>query len=627
MVFTFAQGIAAPTQRHGYPHAADRKDAVPKHSGPDAVLWDMDGTLVDTEEYWIAAEYDVVERHGGTWNDEHAEALVGADLLDAGRYMRQHSGIDLTPEQIVDELLDVVVERIRTNIPWRPGARELLAALNAAGVPCALVTMSWRRFAEPVVEALPPGSFQVIVTGDEVSHGKPHPEPYLEAARLLGVTPQRCLAIEDSPTGAASATAAGCVVVGVPNVVQVPPAPGRILLSSLTELDLDGVRRLFTPRRRRRLTLAVTAAAALLAAGAGAWTIARDDSPPRPVVPLPLDGWAPGWAWANVGNDWATTTFRVNEFSPFWLQATGVDTIEPMPGTNPTRADELMATARRAGARIVPSIVDGLPAGGMAAIVRDPRQRARHVAAVAALARQGNWDGVDLDYEQFAFADGRDSWADTSPAWIAFVTELAEVLRAEGRTLTVTVPPVYGPGRSDAAGYWVYDHAALARVADRVRIMAYDFSTSNPGPIAPLPWVQRVIDGVVQVTGQPDKVVLGIPVYGYNWPTGATGTCPPTTEGRVGVTARTVGDLIARRGLNPVFDDTTGEWAAVYDVEVSDGTTTCVQARRVHWVDGAGAAARVRLAQQAGLGGVALWALGYEDDAVWSELDPLVARP
>ena len=597
--------------------------------GPDAVLWDMDGTLVDTESYWIAAEYEVTARHGGTWNDDHARALVGADLLDAGRYLRQHGGIDVTPEQIVDELLDSVVQRIRQEIPWRPGARELLASLNAAGIPCALVTMSWRRFAEPVVESLPPGSFQVIVTGDEVSQGKPHPEPYLEAARRLGVTPERCLAIEDSPTGAASATAAGCVVVGVPNVVAVPPAPGRTLLTSLTELDLGGIRTLFTSRRRRlKVVVAAASGVAVAVAAVGlAVGLGRNESPTGPLTPLPLDAWAPGWAWSNEGNDWSSLTGRLREFSPFWLHAVGVDRIEAMPGTQGDRADELIAQARRAGARIVPSIVDGMPAGGMAAVLRDPAQRARHVRTVVQLARDGDWDGVDLDYEQFAFADERDTWADTSPAWIAFVTELAAALRADGRTLTVTVPPVYAPGRSDAAGYWVYDHAALVQVADWVRIMAYDYSTANPGPIAPLPWVQQVIDGVVEVTDRPDKVVLGIPVYGYNWPTGANGTCPTTAEGRVGVTARSVHDLIERRQLQPVFDEATGEWAAVYDIEVSDGTSRCVQARRVHWVDGAGAAARVQLAQRAGLGGVSLWALGYDDEAVWTELAALVTTP
>ena len=602
---------------------------MPKPAGPDAVLWDMDGTLVDTEPYWIAAEFEGAARHGGTWDHDRATTLVGADLLDAGRSMRALAGIDVAPEQIVDELLDSVVERIRQEIPWRPGARELLASLNDAAIPCALVTMSWRRFVEPVVEALPPGSFQVIVTGDEVARGKPHPEPYLEAARHLGVTPKRCLAIEDSPTGVASATAAGCVVVAVPNVVAVPPAPGHTLVASLTELDLDAIRARFAPvRRRRRLSLAVATGAMLALTAAGvAWRATGGEPSDGPMAPVPLDAWAPGWAWGGEGAEWADAVSRVREFSPFWLQAVGVDRLEPMPGTQADLAPDLISRARAAGALIVPSIVDGLPAGGMAAVLGDPARRTRHVDTIVEWARGGDWDGVDLDYEQFAFADGRDTWADTSPNWITFVTELANALRADGRTLTVTVPPVYAPGRSDEAGYWVYDHAALAGVADRVRVMAYDYSTATPGPIAPLAWVQQVVDGAVEVTGRPDKVVLGIPVYGYNWPTGANGTCPATAQGRVGVTARNVDDLIERRGLKPVFDAATGEWAAVYDVEVDDGTTRCVQARRVHWVDGEGAAARARLAQQAGLGGVSLWALGYEDDDVWADLDAVLAAP
>lgn len=609
---------------------SDRKHGVVSSSGVQAVLWDMDGTLVDTEEYWIAAEYDIATTYDGTWNEDHARALVGADLLDAGRYIREHAGIDLTPEQIVDELLDRVVAQISKNIPWRPGARELLAALNAAGIPCALVTMSWRRFAEPVVAALPPDSFQVIVTGDDVSHGKPHPEPYLEAARRLGVDPTRCVAIEDSPTGAASATAAGCVVVGVPNVVEVPAAPGRILLGSLTELDVDGVRAMVPRQRRRPATVAVTGVAAIAAVIGAAFGITRDAEPEIPTAPLPpiaLDAWAPSWAWSSSLSELANTGPRMRDLSPFWLQTVDGERFEPMPGTDPAAVEQFLDAARATGAGLVPSLIDAMPAGGMAAVLRDPERRARHVATIATMARNGNWDGVDLDYEQFAFADDRDTWADTSPAWIAFVTELAALLHAQDRTLTVSVPPVYEPGRSDAAGYWVYDHAAMAQVVDRIRIMAYDFSTANPGPIAPLDWVQRVIDGAVEVTGRPERIVLGIPLYGYNWPTGSNGICPATAQGRVGVTARSVHDLIERRGLNPVYDTTTGEWAAVYDVELTDGIQTCVQARRVHWVDGEGAAARIRLAQQAGVAGVALWALGYDDDAVWNELNPLISRP
>ncbi|GAA1909022.1 HAD family phosphatase [Nocardioides lentus] len=202
-----------------------------------AVLWDMDGTLVDTEPAWIAAEHALVTEHGGTWTHEHAMALVGADLLDAGAYLREHGGVDLTPHEIVEELLDRVVDVVVADIPWRPGAQELLAAVRDAGVPCALVTMSWERFAAPVVAALPPGTFDVVVTGDNVERGKPHPDPYLLGAERLGLDPRDCVAVEDSPTGTRSAEAAGCRVLVVPHHVDVPPGPARTFATSLADLD------------------------------------------------------------------------------------------------------------------------------------------------------------------------------------------------------------------------------------------------------------------------------------------------------------------------------------------------------------------------------------------------------
>ena len=130
-------------------------------------------------------------------------------------------------------------------MPWRPGARELLADLRADGVPCALVTMSYERFVAPVLAALPKGTFDVVVTGDAVSRGKPHPEPYLHAARLLGRRPGRCLAIEDSNTGARSAEAAGCLVLVVENHVPVAPGERRVFLPTLeglTPADLAALR-------------------------------------------------------------------------------------------------------------------------------------------------------------------------------------------------------------------------------------------------------------------------------------------------------------------------------------------------------------------------------------------------
>jgi HAD superfamily hydrolase (TIGR01509 family) len=204
---------------------------------PNAVLWDMDGTLVDTEPYWMECEFALAEKYGGTWSQENALAVVGGDLIDSATYMRAHMGIDRTPREIVEELLDGVVARVQQDVPWRPGARELLAALRELEVPCALVTMSWRRFVEPIVAALPEGSFAAVVCGDEVSHGKPHPEPYLRAADLLGFAAADTLAIEDSPTGTVSAVEAGCQVLVVPSHVAVSPGERRILRASLVGLE------------------------------------------------------------------------------------------------------------------------------------------------------------------------------------------------------------------------------------------------------------------------------------------------------------------------------------------------------------------------------------------------------
>ena len=205
----------------------------------------MDGTFVDTEPYWVEVERELVESHGGVWTQDDAMQLVGNDLIESGRYIRDHGGVDLSPEEIVEILLDGVVQHIEKSVPWRPGARELLAALRDEGVPCAMVTMSYERFVAPVLAALPKGSFDVVVTGDAVSRGKPHPEPYLHAARLLGVDPAACVAIEDSNTGARSAEAAGCLVLVVENHVPVAPSDRRVFLPTLeglTPADLASFR-------------------------------------------------------------------------------------------------------------------------------------------------------------------------------------------------------------------------------------------------------------------------------------------------------------------------------------------------------------------------------------------------
>ncbi len=206
-----------------------------------AVLWDMDGTLVDTEPYWTVAELALAERHGGIWTPEESLELVGFDLIDAAVCMRERMGIDPSPEQIVEEMLDSVIAQVEREVPWRAGAVDLLASLRDAEVPCGLVTMSWTRFVEPILEGLPEGTFSVVVTGDTVDQGKPHPEPYLTAARRLDVLAGECLAIEDSDTGATSAAAAGCTVLCAPLHVPVPSGPRRVFTDSLLGLSASSV--------------------------------------------------------------------------------------------------------------------------------------------------------------------------------------------------------------------------------------------------------------------------------------------------------------------------------------------------------------------------------------------------
>lgn len=207
-------------------------------TSPAAVLWDLDGTLVDTEPLWMAAETALAAQHGVTWTEEDGLALVGSDLLDAARTIESTIRSGLAPEQIVDHLVRELGAAMRSDQPWRPGAPDLVRAVADAGIPQALVTMSYREIADPVVAALP---FDAVVTGDAVEQGKPHPEPYLAAARMLGVDAADCLAVEDSATGAASADAAGCVVLVVPHMVAVPDGPRRRVRSSLSGLGVDGL--------------------------------------------------------------------------------------------------------------------------------------------------------------------------------------------------------------------------------------------------------------------------------------------------------------------------------------------------------------------------------------------------
>jgi HAD superfamily hydrolase (TIGR01509 family) len=209
-----------------------------------AVLFDMDGLLVDSERLWYETEAEVMAGLGATWGPEHQESLVGGSIDRTVAYMLALTGPVEAPGEVARRLLDGMAERLRANVPMMPGAKELLDEVREAGVPSALVSSTHRNLMEYALDGIGRDRLTITVAGDEVAHTKPHPEPYLTAARLLDADPRQCVALEDSPNGTASATAAGCHVVAVPSVVPIAGAPGRTVVTSLLDVDLARLRSL-----------------------------------------------------------------------------------------------------------------------------------------------------------------------------------------------------------------------------------------------------------------------------------------------------------------------------------------------------------------------------------------------
>nr|WP_039798433.1 HAD family phosphatase [Nocardia araoensis] len=216
------------------------------------VLWDMDGTLLDSEKLWDVAVRELAREHGHEMTDAIRHALIGASGPNALRIMFTGLGIEPTPDSLraAGEFLERRVTELMTGpIPWRPGAKDALAMVRAAGLASALVTNTKRSLTEFGLDTLGRDFFDVSVCGDEVAHGKPEPDVYLRAAALLGLDPEHCVAIEDSPTGARAAQAAGCALLVVPCEIPVPDAPGRVFRDSLlglTVADLEHALRVRT---------------------------------------------------------------------------------------------------------------------------------------------------------------------------------------------------------------------------------------------------------------------------------------------------------------------------------------------------------------------------------------------
>jgi HAD superfamily hydrolase (TIGR01509 family) len=210
------------------------------------VLWDLDGTIIDSEPYWLISERRLVESFGGEWSEADGLSLVGSGLLNAAAFLNRR-GVDMPLDDIVNHMVAEVNEMVDHEIPWRPGARELIESIREAGIPQVMVTMSYRSSAVAIADAL--DVFEDLITGDAVAHPKPHPEPYQMGAAAVGVNAKECVALEDSGPGAQSAVAAGCATIAVPLHISLPESPDYTLWHTLVGRDASHIAEVFGARQ------------------------------------------------------------------------------------------------------------------------------------------------------------------------------------------------------------------------------------------------------------------------------------------------------------------------------------------------------------------------------------------
>ncbi|MGY1434525.1 HAD family hydrolase [Streptomyces reniochalinae] len=214
-----------------------------------AVLLDMDGTLVATEDFWWDAEVEVFAELGHRLRDEWRQIVVGGPMSRSAGFLIEATAADIAVDELSVLLNAKFTERLDKGVELMPGARRLLAELAAHRIPAALVSASHRTVVDRMLTWIGRENFALTVAGDELVRTKPHPDPYLIAARRLGADPARCAVVEDTATGVAAGEAAGCQVVAVPSIAPIEPKSGRTIVSSLEEVDLELLRSLIMVAR------------------------------------------------------------------------------------------------------------------------------------------------------------------------------------------------------------------------------------------------------------------------------------------------------------------------------------------------------------------------------------------
>jgi len=387
----------------------------------------------------------------------------------------------------------------------------------------------------------------------------------------------------------------------------------------------------------RRLFRAVPISRIMLRAIALAVTIAMTSNlvPSANAEPAPrkiLSGWIPYYGMSTSLPTAVANADLINEVMPFWYTLKlNTKTKAPYildlytPGNPSVAIDIPLATMRSAGFKIIPTITDGTDKLVLAKLLAKSSDRASVIKPIVDLVMSRNFDGIDLDFEGFAFVDGTASWPSTKPNWVLFVKELSAALHANGKSLSITAP-VHFALTEKQKGYTVYAWADIAQYIDRLRIMTYDYSTAKPGPIGPIAWVERTVQYAISVMPA-TKIYIGLAGYGRDWVTKVDGICPDNVAKVVSPTAkaatfvmRNAATLASTYGVsatyNELYQEATFTYQKTYNGNSADGQATSCTATRTAWYQNpASYLARAQLVAKYRLGGVAEWTMGMEEQS------------
>jgi spore germination protein YaaH len=353
---------------------------------------------------------------------------------------------------------------------------------------------------------------------------------------------------------------------------------------------------------------------------------AEANNPPRKI----LTGWLPYYSMKTYLPAVLSNADLIKEIMPFWytLKYDGT-TKKPVVAdvyktANPSvPITEPLAALRNAGMTIIPTITDGTDQMVLANLISKPVSRKQVVDAIMATVTSQNYDGIDLDFEGFAFIDPNTTWKATAPNWVLFIKELSAALHAQKKILSVTTPYLFNPAEKQK-GYFVYAWADIAAHIDRLRIMTYDYSTSRPGPIGPIAWTEKTVKYAVSIMPA-SKVYLGLPGYGKDWVTKVEGVCPSnlakviTPSAKAGTfLMRDAASIAATYGAVPTYNETFAEvtfsYKREYTGQTSSGLSTTCTASRTAWHQNAQSfSVRAQLIAKYQLGGAAQWVIGQEE--------------